>query len=293
MNRTMLDASRPIDGQPLEFLRDLARVGRAYVGGSYLARSGDDVFNTFVLACPDGRTFSHDKDFPSTVTESSFYAGGEDDAYVRKLAQDGATTKAERIVPRNGNNVDGVFALGDVDVGAAMCWELIRFRTAKRLRGKIDILLGASCWWKPDPEIGWPGRTRDQLVETRAAHLLLIGNAPRSLARMLGVPVVHANCTGLNPGFVDSTFEQRVTARHLGCSQIVDAHGEVVAKLADEEGVVVGDVDVSRVSPVEEIPDAFWMPGMSESQQKSWSVTGAAGRDYYLSETRPYLRKSR
>ena len=53
-------------------------------GGSFLARSGADVFNTFVLASPSGHVYTHDKDFPTTNIETSVYAGGEDDEFVKE-----------------------------------------------------------------------------------------------------------------------------------------------------------------------------------------------------------------
>jgi|GEM_PF-3452758 len=33
------------------------------------------------------------------------------------------------------------------NIGVAMCWEHIRYNTAKRMLGKVDLVLGGSCWW--------------------------------------------------------------------------------------------------------------------------------------------------
>ena len=77
MHPSLFDAYQPVDGGPAEMLRDLAKLGRAYVSGSFMARSGGDAFNTLVLACPDGSTFTHDKNFPTMVFESTFLAGGD------------------------------------------------------------------------------------------------------------------------------------------------------------------------------------------------------------------------
>src|SRR5215470_12885044 len=117
-----------------------------------LARSGRDVFNTFVLALPTGEVFTHDKDFPTTSMESSLYAGGEDDEFVREIERKGVATERE-IVPSRPHNVkSGVFmAPGRLSVGAAMCWEQVRYRTARRMRGQVDLVLTAS---------GWPGVAR-------------------------------------------------------------------------------------------------------------------------------------
>ena len=45
----LVNAYRTLEGLPMQLLKTLAKEGNAYVGGSFLARSGADVFNTFVL----------------------------------------------------------------------------------------------------------------------------------------------------------------------------------------------------------------------------------------------------
>jgi predicted amidohydrolase len=82
----MASATREIDGSPAQLLRDLARDGRAFVGGSFLAWRNGNVYNTFVLARPDGTTVCHDKDYPS-YWESCYYVGGSDDGILS--TQDG------------------------------------------------------------------------------------------------------------------------------------------------------------------------------------------------------------
>ena len=54
------------------------------------------------------------EDLP-TMWENAFYVGGHD---------------------------DGRIAIGATDVGVALCWELMRAQTARRLRGQVDA--GAS-----------------------------------------------------------------------------------------------------------------------------------------------------
>jgi hypothetical protein len=61
----MARASRAIDGPPAELLRDLVRQGNATVGGSFLAWRDGNVYNSFVLALPEGSTHRHDKDYPT------------------------------------------------------------------------------------------------------------------------------------------------------------------------------------------------------------------------------------
>jgi len=57
----MHNAIQPFDGAPLQLLKDLSRKGNAVIGGSFLAKRGQHVFNTFVLVSPDGSVVTHDK----------------------------------------------------------------------------------------------------------------------------------------------------------------------------------------------------------------------------------------
>jgi predicted amidohydrolase len=52
--------------------------------------------------------------------ENCFYVGGED---------------------------DGVLEAEGKSVGVALCWELMRSQTARRLRGRVDVVLAGSGWW--------------------------------------------------------------------------------------------------------------------------------------------------
>src|SRR5690606_19344566 len=72
----LLDSIQPPDGAALHLLRDLARQGNAVVGGSFMAQRGGRVYNTFILALPDGTTARHDKDAP-TYWENCYCQGAE------------------------------------------------------------------------------------------------------------------------------------------------------------------------------------------------------------------------
>jgi predicted amidohydrolase len=260
-------APRPLDGAPMQMLKRLAREGRTAIGGAFLARSGRDVFNTFVLALPTGEVFSHDKDFPTTSMESSLYAGGEDDEFVKEIERKGVATEAEIVPSRADNTKSGVFRLtGGPTVGAAMCWEQVRYRTARRMRGQVDLVCTAS---------GWPGGNGDpRIVET-----------PRRLARLVGAPIIHASIVGPIPsaGAPDGTGSR--TLQFSGESQIVDGYGKSIAirHFSEGEGVLVGEIEPGRVMPSEAIPDdRFWTPEGPADTSTSWHASGAAGRAIYL-----------
>jgi predicted amidohydrolase len=261
------NAPRPLDGAPMQMLKRLAKESRAAIGGAFLARSGRDVFNTFVLALPTGEVFSHDKDFPTTSMESSLYAGGEDDEFVKEIEKKGVTTEREIIPSRPDNAKSGVFHLPNrLSVGAAMCWEQVRYRTARRMRGQVDLVMTAS---------GWPAGDRDpKIVET-----------PRRLARLVGAPVVHASIVGPVPsaGRVDGSGSR--TLEFSGESQIVDGYGKSIAMrhFAEGEGVLIGEIEVGRVAPSEALPDGvFWTPEGPGDASTFWHTSGAEGRTIYL-----------
>ena len=115
----MAKATEAVYGRPTELLRKLAREGNAFIGGSFLAWRDGNAYNSFILALPNGKTLRHDKDYPS-YWEACYYVGGSD---------------------------DGVLSTPDGKVGVALCYEFVRSRTAARLKGKVDMVVGGSCWW--------------------------------------------------------------------------------------------------------------------------------------------------
>ncbi len=255
---SMLSAWLPLEGPALELLRKLAREHDGIVGGSFLAKSGNDCFNSFLLVFPDGRYYRHDKDLP-TMWESSYYIGGSD---------------------------DGVLATPAGPVGAALCWELIRSQTARRLLGRVDLVVGGSCWW----DVRLPVAPQD--VDDQARLRNVLRQAPGELARRLGVPVVHAAQAGEFVGLVPGDESKSYDSRYLGEAQIVDGHGKVLARLAyeDGEGIVTADVAPGRVEgELAPIPDGLWTVELPPKTLHRWDLFNDLGRDYYATKFRPLL----
>ena len=252
----MLDAACPLDGEPKRLLLSLAREHQGVVGGSFLAVRGDDTYNTFALAFPDGSLYLHDKDQP-TMWENCYYVGGSD---------------------------DGVLATPGGPVGVALCWEQVRTRTVQRLFGRVDWVASGSCWWGVPDVVPLDHPLRAELLGMLQA-------TPVTLARMLGVPVVHGSHAGdfetFNPP--DETVIERRSC--LGEAQIVDGRGEVLARLSREEGdgVIVADIMPGRVQgSLLPIPGGFWIPEMSPILLDAWETQNKHGQAYYQQVTRPY-----
>src|SRR4051812_15892512 len=161
----LADAALAPDGAAAEMLARVAREERIHLGGSFLCRDPDgEVRNAYLLASPSGEILGrHDKDLP-TMWENAFYVGGSD---------------------------DGVIETGEFTAGAAVCWEFMRTQTARRLRGRVDVVVGGSNWWSIP---SWPPEAITQRMER--ANLALAHRAPAVFGRFVGAPVVHAAMCG-------------------------------------------------------------------------------------------------
>lgn len=244
----LADAALPFDGKATELLSALARRHQVLIGGSLLIRDTDgNVRNTYLVVTQDGVAGRHDKDLP-TMWENAFYVGGHD---------------------------DGVIQAGDLTVGAAVCWELMRTQTVRRLRGRIDLAMTGSGWWSiPD---WWP-RTIFRRMERRNAATAR--QAAASFAGFVGAPVLHAAHVGslrcrmpwLPLGYA---------GRFEGGTMIVAADGTVLAAAGDCEGVVVADVSVGRSAPSSAAPERFWLHPRGALPAAAWYYQRVHGRRYY------------
>jgi predicted amidohydrolase len=247
----MFGTARPIDGEPAQLLARLASEHGIVVGGSFLAAHPDgQIRNTFVLAGPDGVLGSHDKDLP-TMWENCWYEPGHDDGVIDSPAG---------------------------PVGAAVCWELIRSQTARRLRGRVRMVVGGSCWW--DVAENLPGQRLWQVVQRQ--NVELCRRTVPKLARLLGVPIVHANWCGEIDG--RWALGTRYVSRYVQEASIVDATGRILARRGAGEGpgVITADVDLREPAPSGEIPRSFWLHRENRLPQwrLMWWFQNQHGRRY-------------
>lgn len=255
----MLSAIRPLDGAPAQLLKRLARQGNCVIGGSFLALRAGNAYNSFLLVFPDGSVFQHDKDLP-TYWENCVSLGGND---------------------------DGVLTTPIGNVGSVLCWEFIRSQTARRLIGKVKLVMGGSCWWTlpDDADVDSP---------LRAINLKMLQQAPVRFARMLGVPVIHGSHAGPFSGFYSPDLpDVAYDSKYLGESMIVDAGGSILGRrsMAEGAGVVSAEISLSNQPlALEPIPDTFWTPReMPEPWKESWERWFEKGAHYYQTITKPYL----
>jgi predicted amidohydrolase len=250
------DAIVEAENPARQLLVRLARQHSAYVGGSMLMRRGDDVYNTYCLAGPDGGVQTHDKDQP-TMWENGYYIGGSD---------------------------DGVVDTEYGTAGLAVCWELVRWRTIRRFAGRVRFAITGNQWWSVADN--WLG-TDSVLGATKQYNRYLSENAANEFARLLGVPVLHASHSGrfdgrclLAPG-LNATV--RYASEFIGRTQIVEADGRVIAArdAAEGPGVVVGDIVIGDVARPAPHTDRFWIPNLTVTHLGNWYHQNACGRSYY------------
>ncbi|MBA0046594.1 carbon-nitrogen hydrolase family protein [Mycobacteroides sp. LB1] len=246
----LIDAALPPEGAATTLLSTLARRYQALVGGSFLCRDPDgEVRNAYLLADPSGVVGRHDKDLP-TMWENAFYVGGTD---------------------------DGVLTAGQHQIGAAVCWELMRTQTARRLRGRVDLAMTGSGWWSVP---SWTPRTLfDRIERTNAATARA---AAASFAQYIGAPVVHAAHAG--PLTCAMPWLPMPYRGHFeGSTLIATPTGEILAerRAADGPGIVLAEVAIGRAQPTLSVPEGFWLHKRGALPTAVWHYQRWHGRRWY------------
>lgn len=244
-------AHLPPDGAAAELMAGLARRHGATVGGSFLCRDADgEVRNAFMLFGPGGELLGrHNKDLP-TMWENCFYVGGDD---------------------------DGVIGTPAGPVGVALCWELIRTQTARRLRGRVDVVVGGSCWWTMPL---WRPRAITRRMEA-ANRRNAIDAAPK-LARIVGAPLVQAaHCGPIECRMPWTPLRYRGYGE--GGASVCDGDGRLLAArdARDGEGFAIANVTLGRVPAAAELPNGYWLCHRGVLPALAWSYQRAHGRRWY------------
>lgn len=249
-NERIKNAVLPYDGEATKLLLKLAKRYQAYVGGSFLCRDQDGhVRNAFLLASPDRIVGRHDKDLP-TMWENCFYIGGND---------------------------EGLIKVSEMTVGSVLCWEFMRSQTARRLREKIDIVVGGSCWWSVPK---WYPKTITNKWENANSQTAI--ESVRTFATYVGAPVIHASHCG-NIDCKLPWLPVRYRGYYEGGAMVVDAQGKILAmrKREDGPGVVVADVIFGKIPPQKDVPDRFWLHKRGPLPSFAWTYQRLHGRMWY------------
>ncbi|HTM84001.1 MAG TPA: carbon-nitrogen hydrolase family protein, partial [Mycobacterium sp.] len=258
----LADCALPADGAATALLTTIATRHQVTVGGSFLCRAADgDVYNRFLLATPQGIVGQHDKDLP-TMWENYFYVGGSDDG----------------VLPPTGGFTPG----------AAVCWEFMRTQTVHRMRGRVDVVLGGSCWWSVP---GWPPRRLTASWE--ADNAATAARIAPALARLVGAPVVHAaHCGEFSCRMPGTPLTYR--GHFEGGAVITAADGTVLARRDRDQGpgFAVAQITIGRVPPVEAPPAGFWLHRRGPVPAAAWAYQNPLGRRWYARHQGSRLRSA-
>jgi N-carbamoylputrescine amidase len=220
LTEALWDCAEPFNGRTVDWLTSLAQRLRVYLGTTLLEAAGQDFFNTFALATPDGTLAGRVRKSPPASLEAYFYRAGNDTHVIDT-------------------------ALGRIGVG--ICYENLLYARLRDLYyASVDLVLQPAAAGRPKPFIAGDLERFDRMVE----------GIPRHYARGLGVPVVLANQSGpLHTALPGGAGE--LVSSFPGLSTIVDSDGAVQAALGAEEGVIVGDVRPDPERKTRAVPGRF------------------------------------
>jgi len=255
-----------LDGPTATWMRDTAARLGIHLAGSLMLVDRGEVYNAMLLLAPDGRMWRYDKAYP----------WGWERGYFRPSRRDPRITVAQT-------------DLGDI--GMLVCWDTAHRGLWRQYAGRVDLMVICSC--PPDasdPVYHLPNGDRLTfgdigLSSFEGSGARLFGDMINQQTAWLGVPAVNTVGCGrvrldipngrlvvLGVAFAaPRLFKCLPQADRLQMScdmvpqcKIVDARGEVLARLAGEDGeaVALADVRLAESKPSPQGPQpASVVPG--------------------------------
>ncbi|MBN1259070.1 MAG: glycine--tRNA ligase, partial [Anaerolineae bacterium] len=214
-------AGEPATGPTVRWLRRQAQHWGIYLGTSFLEASGEDFFNTFVLAGPDGQERGRVRKQTPAAFEACFTRG------------DAGPHVIETEIGR---------------VGVGICYEnQLSFLPRLMAAQNVDLLLMPHSAPTPKANPLYPRRIvahDEHALETLAVRY----------ARMLGIPTIMANKCG---PWDSPILRLPMLTQHTyfpGFSAIADSDGAVKAQLGKEAGIIVETVTLDPARKVHTLP---------------------------------------
>jgi hypothetical protein len=153
----------------------------------------------------------------------------------------------------------------------------MRTQTARRLQGKVDVVIGGSNWWSIPYVRRW-----------QRTNAVLAVRAPATFGRLVGAPVVHGAIAGRLTCPLPELPALTYRGHFQGGALIADAEGSVLALRCGREGsgFVIADVAVGRGAPREPIPDRYWLHRRVPPAVVTWTTQRLHGRRWYARNVR-------
>jgi N-carbamoylputrescine amidase len=218
MTRQVWGLAEPEGGPIEQWLTSTAKRLGVYLGAGLVEAGGEDFYNTFVIAGPDGEVAGRVR---KTQAEFMLFKAGELDSHIIDTA------------------------IGRIGVG--ICADThMTFLPRLMQEQEVDILLMPHAWPIPFKMSGLISEKDIRDADENARNYAVL------FAKMLGVPVVFVNHTGpMEGGRWAGILGGLMDAEHMryaGYSAIVDSDLSVKSQIGQDEGVLVADVtlDTSR-----------------------------------------------
>lgn len=244
---------------------ELSNLSSAYhiaIGGSYLHydTASDNIYNVFGLFFPDGAQYFHRKDIPTALENFCYTKGDEESAFDTPYGK----------------------------IGVVMCWEQLRYQTVKRMAGKVDFIIGGSCWWNFTPEDG--ANVYDTLCGLNAR---LAFDAPVTLSKIMSVPMIHASHHGTFPGSSMSD-RKKICNRNIECAAIVtDASGNILLSQHEQTGCFFADITPGCIKPEIDIPqNQYWIPNLPQPMTAGFEMLNQEYAEVYENLVLPQARQA-
>lgn len=207
-------SAEPQGGPTERWLMEAARRNGFHIGGSYLEARGEDFFNTFALAAPDGSIAGRVRKAHPCSLEAYAFKGGDD----------------AHLIPT---------ALGRI--GVAICYDgCLRATWDDILPRDPDLVLMPLSAPTPMKTFFYGQKRID------AFHASYRDSATRTAAG-IGIPVLMANKWGPWATDLPGIWPQQ-RSHFPGFSHIADSDGRELARMGDGEGVIVAEVHLAPES---------------------------------------------
>lgn len=241
------------------FLKKLSNDLDIIIGGSHLIFDGSNCYNSFDLIFPNGEIYSHKKDIP-TQFENCYYTTGD---------------------------TNNILHTPIGTIGVALCWEMIRTDTLKRLSEKVDFVLAGSCWWD------LPEDAPIERESLRQYNQKLAIDTPVTFARLLHTPVIHANHCGKVTAYNYPLNNKLQTRQLVGAAQIIDENGVVIKRklFSEGEGIIIASISNKHRYKAHIDETNYWIPNLPDSYLAAWKKLNPISQKYYAEYIIPYYCK--
>lgn len=220
LTENVWNSAEPEGGRTEQWLCEMARQHHCYIGGSYLQASGEDFYNVFALATPNGEIAGRVSKHFAGYVEPLFFRG--------KASSHIIDTELGRI-------------------GVAICYDnCFRITAETLIASNADLLLMPMSI--PSPQKRWYNSDANIALYNETYR-----NAASNYSTLLGIPTVMANKCGPwqtdMPGILLTE-----NSWYQGQSEIGDSDGRSLKELDGKQAVIVAEVTLNPDRKSKAIP---------------------------------------